>query len=205
MERSIENIWKTGFESENELLAPKVAKLYRKKSKLVIERLKRSFKIDNAGLPIVGVLILAKTYYDGNVWLGVYFLVLSLALFFINRRQYGKLQRVQLTDDLYHYLISCRATLRKMIRFYTRLVAIGVPLVAIPAIYFFQDQKQPGVWQDVINISPWLAVTVLVLFVIILSALGICVYYLSTGLIYGRLLKKLDEMIADLEQLSSRM
>ncbi|MDZ7847166.1 MAG: hypothetical protein U5L96_10560 [Owenweeksia sp.] len=56
MERSIENIWKTGFETKTDLLVPKVARLYKKKSKLVIERLKRSFKIDNAGLPILGLL-----------------------------------------------------------------------------------------------------------------------------------------------------
>ena len=46
MEKSIETIWKEGFLKSDTLIAPKLNDLYNQKSKHVIDKFKRVFKIN---------------------------------------------------------------------------------------------------------------------------------------------------------------
>ncbi len=199
MERSIETIWKNGFNEG--MLIPRLNKLYQQKSTLLVEKVKRTYRNDNAVVPLMAAALAVAGYFTGYLYTGLYLLAMLMGLFVLNRQQLSKLEGVQLTDDLYVYLTTYRNTVQGIVRFYTRLMALGLPVAALPVLYVVLDQLQPGLWAELYAKSAWSATGIMLLLALVFSGFGVAVYRMSTQALYGKQLEKLNEMISDLEEL----
>lgn len=201
MDKSIENIWKNGFERDSSFLAPRLAKLYQQKSALLTAKLKRTYRIDNGLLPLLAVALLVLGYFMHYPVTGAYGALWLMALFFLNRQQLAKLETVQVTDDLYNYLCNYRQIIRGMMKFYTRVLGIGLPLIGIPPILIYLREQHPEVYYQLTSDNLFLSISLLILLIAVLSGVGIGAYHLSTRAVYGKLLDRLTTMIEDIETL----
>ena len=88
MEKSIEQMWNNGFLKNEKLLAPKLNDLYNQKSQLVIDKLKRTYTIDNKSMIPLAALVFGISAFFGYYLLGIYLMLITLVLFFLNRKNY---------------------------------------------------------------------------------------------------------------------
>ncbi|SFN26966.1 hypothetical protein [Salegentibacter flavus] len=199
MERSIENIWKKGFEAEKGLSAPVVSNLYKRKSGLVIQQINSTSKKDNLSLLLIAVILLAIFAFIGKVILGIYVAVLIIALFFLNKKMLKGLETLDIRDNTYSYLLNYRIQLKRIMRFTTLLIGLGLPLVTIPAYWmFFQGTKMLTKFRQ---LDLALEILLILGLAVFLSVLGILCYRLATKIVYGRLLARLESTIEDMEDL----
>jgi hypothetical protein len=201
MEKSIESIWKEGFLDHNALVAPKLNNLYNQKSQLTIEKLKSAAKKDQLSLIPVTVLFLLTFGYLGYYALSIYGTTLMIALFFLNRKKLVTLNQVDTNNSPYNYLLLYKKGIKKLISFYTFLLGVGTPLIIIPAYWlYFRDN---AVYQKLITDNETLNIILLIIcLALFLAAMGIILYRLTTKIVYGSLIKKIDELIADMEEIS---
>ncbi|MDT0651587.1 hypothetical protein [Autumnicola edwardsiae] len=199
MERSIENIWKKGFEAEEKLSAPAVSNLYERKSTLLIEQIKRTTRKDNFSLIPVGAVIFGILVFMGKVILGFYVAALITALCFLNQRKLKELEMLDVKNSTYDYLLNYRNQIKSIMKFSTRLMGVGLPLVSIPAYWlFFKDSAIMNKFEQLDLALELLIVTGMAA---LLSILGILAYRVSTAVIYGELLVRLESTIEDMEEL----
>src|SRR5690606_21731308 len=71
MKNSIEAIWKEGFLNEKSLVAPRINDLYNKKSKHMVDRIKRMFRINLTVIIIMAIVFPVIYYILGAVWQGI--------------------------------------------------------------------------------------------------------------------------------------
>ncbi|MBK6265513.1 hypothetical protein JKA74_10730 [Marivirga sp. S37H4] len=201
MEKSIETIWTKGFLNEEELIAPKINNLYNRKSKLLIEKLKRTYRADNMSIIPLSVISVVGFGLAGYGVLGLYLMVLMMSLFFLNRRKLAKLESIRIESSSYQYLLEYREIFTGFKKFYIRLLGIGVPVAGLTGYYLFF--RNSPVMESFLSIQPFKIVLILLGISLSLSAMGVFVYLLTTKLVYGSLIKKLDEMIAEMKDLRS--
>lgn len=199
MENSIETIWTKGFLKEEALAAPRINNLYQKKSQLLIEKLKRTYRIDNRSILPLAILAVVGFGVVGNVIVGVYVMVLMLAMFFLNKKKLASLESISINTTSYEYLLEYRQMFFQLKKFYIRLLGIGVPVAAILGYYLFF--RKTALFDKFLQLNPMYLIGIILLISLILSALGIAAYLLSLKVVYGRFIQKLDEMIADMNEL----
>lgn len=199
MERSIENIWKKGFEAEKGLSAPVISNFYKRKSGLVIQQINSTSKKDNLSLLPVAIIIFGIFAFTGKVILGIYLATLIIALFFLNKKMLKELENLDIRDNTYSYLVTYRNQLKKITRYTTWLIGLGLPLVAIPAYWmFFQGTKVLTKFEQLDLASGILLILGMSVF---LSILGILCYRFATKITYGKLLSRLESTIEDMNDL----
>ncbi|HZJ36348.1 MAG TPA: hypothetical protein VFD29_06965 [Gillisia sp.] len=199
MERSIENIWKKGFEAEKKLSAPAISNLYKRKSGLVIQQINSTTKKDNLSLIPVGIIIFGIFVFMGKVILGIYMAILIFGLFFLNRKMLKELETLNIRDNTYNYLLNYRKRIKNITRYTTWLMGLGFPLVTIPAYWmFFQDTKVMSSFKQLDLVVEILLISGLA---IVLSVLGILCYRFCTKIVYGELLARLENILEDMDDL----
>ena len=199
MENSIETIWTKGFLKEETLAAPRINNLYQKKSKLLIEKLKRTYRIDNRSIIPLAILSIIGFSAIGQFFLGLYVMALMLGMFLLNKKKIASLERISIDTTSYEYLLKYREMFLQLKRFYTGLLGFGLPIAAIIGyIIFFWNSP---VLNDFLKLKVIYIIGILLGLSLILSALGVIAYRLSLKLIYGGFIQKLDEMIADMNEL----
>lgn len=199
MEKSIEYIWNNGFLKDEKLLAPKVNNLYNKKSQLLIEKLKRTYTIDNKSiLPLAVVFFVISAYFE-HFLLGIYIVVLMLSMFFLNRKKLRELEKISILNSNYEYLLEYRQVLKAINSFYTKLLALGLPIAGMIGYYLYYRNTQ--IFKKFLLQDLWLQLSIILGIALLLALLGAGAYRLTTGLVYGRFLKKMNELIADMKEL----
>ena len=201
MDHSIENIWKTGFITEGSLVIPRIQQLYKQKSKLTIDKMRKTYRIDNALMPFLALASALGFWLAGLLWIGFYIGVLLMVLFELNRRQLRKLDEITPTDDLFEYLNSYLGAIKRMIRLYTWVLGLGTPMLGIPAIVFFLVSRNDNL-HNFVEQEPWYVTGIFFLILAaFLSAWGILAYRATTQIIYGKHIGRLKEIISDIKQL----
>lgn len=200
MERSIENIWKEGFESEDSIQIPVIRDLYRKKSKLIIERIKSTSRTDNISLIPIAIILAGIFIFLGKPILGVYVASLILFLFLLNRRRLRKLNELKLSDNTYLYLKSYYSQVKALQKYYTILLGIGLPLLILPAYWMYF--KDSAVISAFLEFDGFLQLVILIIVALLMSGLGILSYRLSFHILYSKLFYRLKGIIQDMEELT---
>jgi hypothetical protein len=202
MEKSIENIWTTGFMNSEELVTPKIENLYDQKSTLLLDKFKRTYQIDNKALiPIAIVLGLGLGFF-GYVILGIYVALLLTILYFVNRKLLQSLERITISTNSYDYLTIYRKTIKSIVNTTTKIVGFVFPLAIIPGYWLFFSKTE--MYIDIINtIEPFQLFMAVGLLAIVLGLICIAIYRLTTKLTYGSYLDKLDDLISDMKHLKS--
>ncbi|WP_055445500.1 hypothetical protein [Lacinutrix himadriensis] len=202
MEKSIENIWENGFKNPKDLKVDKAFNYYEKKSNLLIEKLERTYQLDNKSLlPIAVVLGLGLSIY-GHIILGLYVMGLLITLFFYNKKTLHSFEDIKISNSNYEYLVSYRNTIKRTIKSTTRVVGLIFPLLILPGYWLFYKNTA-------FHISFLGKLTNIQLFIMVFAAvivfgfLFIFIYRVSTKVLYGNYMNQLDNMIKDLEALMS--
>lgn len=199
MEKSIEQIWNTGFLKDDKLLAPKINNLYNKKSRLLIEKLKRTYTIDNKSIFPLAVVIFAVSAFFEHYLLGIYIALLLLAMFFLNRKKLRELEKISILNSNYEYLLEYRQMLEAIKSFYTKFLALVLPVAGMIGYYLYF--RNTAMFNKFLLQDLWLQLSIILGIAILLAVIGVGAYRITAGIVYGSFLKKMNELIADMKEL----
>ncbi|PCJ46282.1 MAG: hypothetical protein COA74_14025 [Gammaproteobacteria bacterium] len=211
MNNSIESIWEKGFLKQDALVAPQVNNLYDKKSIHIIDKLKKMFKINLQAIVFSSLVILAVTLIIGVPVLGILFFILLNWLVVKGYKEMKKLNTIDKSVSSYQFLKSFDRWMKVQIEDYTRFYKLFYPLFFLSfiiGIYFstFGDM----ILAELLIAFPnshvlfGMPLFVVIIFTVITTALGIfagALYRLDVNLVYGNTIRKLDEIINDMEEL----
>ena len=214
MEKSIETIWTEGFLKTNALVAPKLNDLYNQKSGHLVDKMIRMFRLN--GIYVIGLaaFLLLICIVSGVPVAGVMMVVLFLPVITYGQRQLRAAKTIDKGVSSYQYLKSFDGWLKSTIAGYTRIYRFIYPLFILTFFfgYWFASpiqptvrkltEKFPNVFYLVHGVPVyWLAGAVVLAILSVIFAGKIYRWDMNT--IYGRVFGKLDEILADMEELKS--
>lgn len=200
MDKSIEEIWSKGFEDDKYSIPPEIVDLYNKKSILTVDKLKSATKKDNWSIIPIAIITLIFFIIKSKLILGLYISILMVSLFFLNRKQLKFLNTINTSQSCFQYLNKLQKMIKNNVKFYTRLLGIGFPFLAyIGYCIFILGSEQEHYIRDTYSLNR--LVTTSIILLITFSFIGVSCFRLTNYLIYGRLIKKIDEMIDELDLL----
>ncbi len=211
MTKSIETMWKQGFINEPQLVAPKLNDLYNRKSQNMVDKLQQMFAINIKAIIIGSVIMLLMMSLIGAHWLGVYICALLAPLVVIVKKELNKSYQLSKGQSSYDYLINFNRWLQSSIASYASYYKAFYPLLfigmATQAVVSNAGGKITALamqnWPTEITLFglPYYLVIILAVLLLLITKYAETFYRWDLNLIYGRQLKKLDELIADMEEL----
>lgn len=212
MENSIETIWKEGFLHEKSLVAPKINDLYNQKSKHLVDRVVRMFRVSLIALVGISVAILIGYYFLDVMWQGVAASVLLLLTGWYSYRQTHSIKTLDYGVNSLEYLKAFNQWLKDVLVSTEKVVRFSYPLyflIAISTIWSaWNKQKDMSLkmqqnYPDMIFIGgvPLLAAVIAAVLTIVMLYFSDKIYRWEMRLIYGRAFAKLEETIAEMEKL----
>lgn len=215
MEKSIETIWKEGFISKEALIAPKLNDLYNQKSQHIVDKFKKVGKRNLYGIIIGAFVILIGSFLVDVPLIGGFIFILLMWLVVVGRRQGLDLEKIDHSSSSYHYLKSFDNWLKNSIAEYGRIYRFVYPLLFLAFILgilfsnLYQNDSGESPITVIMNDPDTLIVYGLPVYwtVGILLVLGLVSYFsgliykFDLGTVYGRIFKKLEEILMDMEEL----
>jgi hypothetical protein len=216
MEKSIETIWKEGFLKSDALVAPKLNNLYNQKSKHIIDKFKRMFKMNLILIILGSFIVLAASFAVGIPYMGVPMFIILNVLVILNKRLLNTLMLIDKSDNSYDYLMSFDVWLKSQISINKRFARVLYPTVFLSLIAGFWMKSTDGyrmgdlLVEKILTTMPDLSLifgipvigiigTIVIVSFLILA--GGKIYEWDLKIVYGRVLRKLDEIIADIQEL----
>jgi hypothetical protein len=218
MEKSIEDIWKEGFLKSDALVAPKINNLYNRKSIHIIDKFKRMFKINLIAIVAFSFVFLIVSYFVGIPITGAIFFVTLTVLVIINKRLLDGLEKIDKGVSSYQYLKAFNQWIQQQVAINKRFSTLLYPVIFLSMIIGFWYKDAEGIplgerlvgevlygFPDIYLIQgiPLIAIIVIILIVGLLAFFGGRIYQWDLNLVYGRVFKKLEELMADIESLRS--
>jgi len=211
MEKSIETIWKEGFLKKDAVIIPKLNNLYSQKSKHIIDKIRRMLKINLVGIVVFSFMVLVASYVQGLFLSGVLIFILLNVIVFVNRNLLRSIKEIDKNLNSYEYLKSFDSWLKKQIAINEKLSAFVYPSLFISMIlgFWFSERFQKGIAIILGNYNeiyfykgyPIFWILLLVAITCLLAFFGGRIYKWDVNLIYGRVFRKLEEIITDIEEL----
>lgn len=202
MEKSIENIWTNSFVAEDKLSAPKLNKLYSQKSKSIIEKLKRTYEIDNKSLLPMAVIFGLIIGYNTTFLMGIYTFVSLIGLYLYNNTLLKELHTVDISSENYTYLVTYKKVIQKITKSSKRLVLYVIPTIVVVGFAIFAPNNK--FMTDLLSETSIVTIAVTLISAFLgMGLLAFLSYYIGFKLVYANLLSKLDDLIADIEALNS--
>lgn len=218
MERSIENIWKEGFQKNDDLTAPEIDNLYSQKSIHIIDKFKRMFRNNLIAIVAGSFLFLIISFFLDITVMGALFFVTLMVHVFINKILLNKLKRIDQGQNSYQYLKAFSQWIKKQIAINKRLSSFIYPIFFLSFVlgFWFKDAEGTYLGERLVDEIlirfpdtylivgvPLIAIIIAVIIMGLLAYFGGRIYRWDLNIIYGRVLKKLDELLTDLESLRS--
>lgn len=218
MEKSIENIWKEGFLKSGALVAPKINDLYNQKSIHIIDKFKRMFRINLIAIVAFSFIFLIVSYFVGIPIMGAIFFVSLMVLVIINKNLLNGLERIDKGENSYQYLKEFNQWIKKQVAVNERISTFLYPVIFISVILGFWFKDTEGIFLgerlvDKILLNypdtylifgiPLIGIAIAVIILSLLAYFGDRIYQWDVNLVYGRVFKKLEELMADIESLRS--
>lgn len=218
MEKSIETIWKEGFLENDALLAPKLNDLYTKKSIDLVDKFRRMYKINRIAILAFAFIILPITFIVKIPYMGIAMFLLFNVIAAIAHKFSKSLDKIDKTESSYQYLISFDNWVKEMILVNTKLSRYLYPYVFITMVSGFWfgsiGGDVPGdkflnqlllEYPDTYLVFGFPLILIIGALVIIslLTYFGGQIGKWDLNLVYGRILKKLDETLADMDELKA--
>ncbi|HKI78483.1 MAG TPA: hypothetical protein VKA26_08085 [Ignavibacteriaceae bacterium] len=218
MEKSIENIWKEGFLKNDALIAPKINNLYSRKSIHIIDKFKRMFKINLIAIVAFSFVFLIVSFLVRIPITGIIFFVMLTIHVIINKKLLNGLEKIDKGVNSYEYLKAFNQWIKKQVSVNRRMSAFLYPIIFVSLIlgFWFKDAKGMPLGERLVHkilISfpdiylifgiPLIGIVIVVLILGLLAFFGGSIYQWDLNLIYGRVFKKLEELMADIESLNN--
>ena len=210
MEKSIESIWKQGFLEDNAMVAPKLNNLYNQKSIHIIDKFKRMFKINLNALVVFSFLLLPVSFFVKIPVMGVLIFILLNVIVIVNRKLLKGLNNIDKNENSYEYLKSFDSWMKSQISINKKMSRYIYPYVFLAMIsgFWFSSPVRESIHRILGSHEvyflygiPVFWVLAMIIIVMILAVFGGRLYMWDLNIVYGRILKKLDELIADMEDL----
>ena len=212
MDRSIEKIWKNGFLKKDALVAPKLNDLYNQRSLNVVDKLFRMGKINLIFIMVGALVVLAITYALDILFSGIgVFILLSITVYY-GQKQGEKAKEISKGLNSHQYLVEVNKWLQKTIDGYTYMYRFIYPafviLFTLGAWYSSIGNEMFGEMllgsPDLYTIFgvPLVFWGVLVVVAAFFSAFAKAIYMADLNTIYGGVFKKMDALLAEMEELS---
>ena len=217
MEKSIEDIWKEGFLKKEALVVPKINNLYSQKSIHIIDKFKKMFKINLIAIIIFSFIFLILSYFIGIPIMGIIFFVTLNVLVYINKPLLKDLENIEKGENSYQYLKAFNQWLQKLFTINKRISTFLYPIIFMSFLlgFWFKDAKGIFLGDRILNKIyvefpntiiifglPLIGVFMIVLILGLLSFFGARIYQWDFNIVYGRILKKLEELMSDIESLN---
>lgn len=218
MEKSIENIWKEGFLKSDALVAPKINSLYNQKSIHIIDKFKRMFKINLIAIIAFSFVFLIISFFVGIPITGVIFFITLSVLVFINKMLLNGLDKIDKGASSYQYLKTFNEWIQKQVAINEKISRFLYPIIFLSMILGFWFKDAEGMplgerlvgeilvgFPDVYLIFgvPLIGIVIALLIIGLLVLFGGRIYKWDLNIVYGRVFKKLEELMTDIESLRS--
>jgi hypothetical protein len=218
MEKSIENIWKEGFLKSDALVAPKINNLYNQKSIHIIDKFKRMFKINLIAIVAFSFVFLVASFIIGIPITGIIFFVTLSVLVFINKKLLNDLEKIDLGISSYQYLKAFNQWINKQVSINKRFSRLLYPIIFMSLIlgFWFKDAEGIPLGERLVSEIlvgfpdtylifgiPLIGIVIVLLILVLLAFFGGRIYKWDLNIVYGRLFKKLEELMTDIENLRS--
>ncbi|GGF74013.1 hypothetical protein [Wenyingzhuangia marina] len=217
MEKSIEDIWKEGFLKKEALVAPKINNLYSQKSIHIIDKFKKMYKINLIAIIVFSFIFLILSFFMGIPIMGIIFFVTLSVLVYINKPLLKDLKNIEKGENSYQYLKAFNQWLQKLFAINKRISTFLYPIIFMSFLlgFWFKDAKGMFLGDRILNNIyvefpntiiifglPLIGVFMIVLILGLLSFFGARIYQWDFNIVYGRILKKLEELMSDIESLN---
>ena len=216
MEKSIETIWKEGFLKSDALVAPKLNDLYNQKSIDIVDKFRRMYKINIIGVFLFALILLPVNIAVKIPYMGIpmFFLFIFIAIFGIKYK--NKLDKINKNLNSYQYLKTFDDWTKDMIQFNTKMSRFLYPFVFLSLVAGFWfggfggDIPGQNLVDSMLVSNPdMLLVFGTPLFVILGLLFGVAFFAYFGGrigkwdlnIVYGRILRRLDSLLKDMEEL----
>ncbi len=137
MEKSIESIWKEGFLKSDALIAPKLNNLYNQKSKHIIDKFKRMFKINLIALVVFSVVVLIASFIVGIPYMGVPMFFLLNVIVIVNKRLMNGLEKIDKNVSSYQCLKAFDTWMKAQLSVNTKLAGFYYPYIFMSLVLGF--------------------------------------------------------------------
>ncbi len=197
MKNSIEAIWKEGFLQENSLVVPRVNDLYTRKSIHLVDRIKKRFRVNQVVIVIMAILLPVICYFMQVIWQGVAASILLFLTAGYNKRQIDRIKTLDQGATSFDYLRSFDQWLKDVLLRSVKVARFSYPLYLLIAISIVWStwNKQAGAGMSFVG-GIMVAVATLVVFYF-----SDKIYQWDIRLMYGRVFRKLERTIAEMEKL----
>jgi hypothetical protein len=216
MEKSIESIWQEGFLANDALVAPKINNLYNQKSIHMVDKVKRMYSINIKAILAFALLIIPFTYITNMPYMGIPMSLVFIGVVFYSLKFKKKLFDIDSSVDSYNYLKSFKGWVTEMVTFNTKMSRYLYPTVFISMFlgFWFGDLGGDVPGEEFVNWLlvdypnmiiimgiPLLLIIGSLLTIILLAYFGGKIGQWDLNLVYGRILKKLDRLLGEMEEL----
>ncbi|HMG90303.1 MAG TPA: hypothetical protein VK589_09585 [Chryseolinea sp.] len=211
MKNSIEVIWKEGFLNEKSLVAPKINDLYNQKSKDLVDKMKRMYRNNLIALVSMSIVFPIMYYFLDVIWQGVAISIMMLLTVWYSKREKRSFKTLDHGATSLDYLKSFDRLLKDALLKGEKVLRFTYPLyflIAISVMWSAWDKgpltsKMYQEYPDIIFIGsvPLFAWVIAGVATVLIFYFAGRIYRWDVGLIYGRVFRKLEETIAEMEEL----
>ena len=218
MEKSIETVWKEGFLQSDALVAPKLNNLYNQKSIHIVDKFRRRYKIHLISLIAFSFIVLPMSFISGLPYMGILMFILFNGVVIVNRKVRKRSDKIEKSLNSYQYISSFDMWTKDLVSVNTKLSRYLYPYTFLSIIigYWFGSigGNIPG--EEAVNKLildypntylvfglPLLGILGIILVVCILAIFGAKIGKWDLNLVFGGILKKLEVLLADMEELRS--
>ena len=211
MEKSIESIWKEGFLARDALVAPVVNDLYNQKSEHIIEKFKRMFRINLKAIVVGAILGLIGFPLMKMPITGIGLAMVLLTIVVVNKRLLNGLGEVDKSQSSYEYLKAFDGWMKSQVATNARMAKWYYPAIFLSvALGIWFSPHSTKIFEQVpahIPLGPLFSGVPVFMFIpmiiitFVLWIYGDRIFHWDLSIVYGRVLTKLDEILADMEEL----
>ena len=211
MKKTIEETWREGFLNPEALVAPKINDLYTRKSQHLADKIQRMLRINEIAILIGAPIMWALLSLTGIPYTGAILCIALYALLAVRRLYITNFDAPDKTLDSYHYVKAFHGWLRvRMARskrvqrhFYAlSFVAVAIGMLASEPAQVLMGrlvENNPDI--GLLFGVPLSVIAVVVLITIVVELFGGKIFDFDVNTVYRNVFRKLDEMVAEMEEL----
>ncbi len=215
MKKTIESIWSEGFINKDALISPKINNLYNQKSIHTIDRFKRLGKYNLIFLAIFAIFLFIAGIGSEVPLIGSCISLLIVWLLSAGYEESIKLNKIDKGENSYEYVKSFHKWRVEAVDKFSKIYKVFYPVFGMLCVlvclhspdYTFHSELTN--YQEIMNNPETLILFGLpvyyvigtILIMIFLFFMSEPLYRLDIKLAYGKILKKLDILLEDMEEL----
>lgn len=216
MEKSIETIWKEGFLKSDALVAPKLNDLYAQKSTHIVDRFARMYTINRIAIIAFAFIVLPVSFIVEIPYMGILMFILFNAVVIVSNRFKKRLALIDKSQNSYEYLNSFDLWVKDLVSVNTKLSRYLYPYVflalvigfwfggiggSVPGVEFMNELILDHPDMYLLFGLPIYGVLGMIIAISLLAYFGGRIGNWDLNLVYGGILNRLDEMLAEMEEL----